>query len=289
MKSNDFLNRKGDPPVKKLINQPFLLIVVCVLLLMITQTLCSLVAAAILGAQLNTDGMTFAQIDDALLALVETWQSAILLASDGLALAAIWIMARRRKQSLTAFTGLQPRTTPAILVLAAVAGLAMSFWSTIAVNLFPWPESWTQAYATASGGLRTARPVLDFLAMVLLAPLVEEMLFRGIIYDAFCCMVPAGAAVVFQGMLFGGIHGTIIWMLYAGFDGCVMGYVRKHTGSVRPCVLMHMAYNGTSYLFNWFAESFGDNGTAVFFSFLGSAFLLLLCLYGIYFRSGKEN
>lgn len=289
MKSDDFLNRKGDSPVKKLINHPSLLIVVCVLLLLVTQTLCSLVAAVILGAQLNTDGMTFAQIDDALLVLVETWQSAILLAADGLTLVALWIMARRRKQSLSAFTGLQAGTTPAILVLAAVAGLAMSFWSTIVVNLFPWPASWTQAYETAAGGLRTARPVLDFLAMVLLAPLVEEMLFRGIIYDAFCYMVPAGAAVIFQGILFGGIHGTIIWMLYAGFGGCVMGYVRKQTGSVRPCVLMHMAYNGTSYLFNWFAESFGDNGTALLFVFLGSAFVLLLCMYGINFRSSRQN
>ncbi len=275
--------------MKKPFERPFVLIVVCVLLLVVTQTLCGIVAAVYYGWELVAEGMTASQLDDALLEAVQAHQSIVLLAADGLTLAAVWLMARRRKQSLTAFTGLQAGTTPAILLLAAVAGLAMSFWSTIVVNLFPWPETWMQTYHESYSSLTTAQPVLDFLATVLMGPLVEEILFRGIIYEALCMLVPAGAAVVLQGILFGGIHGTAIWMLYAGFGGCVMGYVRKHTGSVRPCLLMHMAFNGAAYLFSWFAENFGDNGTAVFLCFLGSAFLMLLCLYGINFRSSRKS
>lgn len=275
--------------MKRLFERPFLLIVVCVLLLMITQTLCAIVAAVYYGWELAAEGMTASQLDDALLETVQAHQSVVLLAADGLTLAAIWLMARQRKQSLTAFTGLQHRTTPAILLLAAVAGVATSFWITIAVNLFPWPEGWIQTYEAAAGGLTTAQPVLDFLATVLVGPLVEELLFRGIIYEALCMLVPAGAAVILQGILFGGIHGTIVWMLYACFGGCMMGYVRKHTGSVRPCVLMHMAFNGTGYLFSWFAENYGNNSAAVLFAFLGSAFLMLLCMYGINFRSSRQN
>ena len=124
--------------------------------------------------------------------------------------------------------------------------------------------------------------------MVLLAPLVEEMLFRGVIYDAFCMLMPAGLAVLFQGILFGSVHGSMIWMIYAAFMGCVLGYVRKHTKSVRPCVLMHMAFNGSSYLFSWFADRYSEDSATVVFVFIASAFLLLLSMYGISFRTSEE-
>lgn len=276
--------------MKKPTKHPFVLIVVCVLLLMLTQTLCSFVAALVCGWKLAGQGMTLSQLDDALLLVIQEHQSIVLLVSDVLTLAVIWLMARRYGRTVADFTGLRHKASPAVLALALVAGVAISFWMTIAVNLLPWPEAWSQAYHDSYSALTTTRPVLDFLALVVLGPLVEELLFRGIIYESFCALVPAGAAVVFQGLLFGGIHGTAVWMIYAAFGGCVMGYLRKHTGSVRPCVLMHMAFNGSSYLFSWFAESFGDNSAAVLFVFLGSAFVLLLCLYGISFRSAQgEN
>ena len=125
--------------------------------------------------------------------------------------------------------------------------------------------------------------------MVLAGPIVEEILFRGIIYDTLCTFVPAGAAVLFQGMLFGSVHGTIIWMIYALFMGCVLGYVRKRTGSLRPCILMHIAFNGASYLFDWFANQYGDDQASITFMFVFSAFVLLLSMYGISFRTDNEK
>ena len=275
--------------MKKPGNHPFMLIIISILLLLLSQTAAAYGIVLLNGGKLFAEGMTAAEADAAMLEIMYAHQTEILLVSYLVVLAVLWLMARRRGVSLPAFTGLQPRTQTAVMVLALAAGLAAAFWATIAVNLIPWPESWMEAYQTESGALTTARPMLDFIAVVLLAPLVEEMLFRGVIYNAFCMLLPAGAAVLFQGLLFGSVHGAIIWMIYAAFMGCVLGYVRKHTESVRPCVLMHMAFNGSSYLFTWFANRYSEDSATVVFVFIASAFVLLLSMYGISFRTGEQG
>ncbi len=275
--------------MKKPGNNPFMLIIICMVMLLLSQTLTAFAIVFLNGGEVFQEGMTMAEADAAMLELMYAHQTEILLASYFIVLAIVWIMARRRGLTVLAFTGMERRIPMAIYVLALCAGVAAAFWATIAVNMAPWPEAWVETYAVESGALTTSRPWLDAAAVVLLGPIVEELLFRGIIYEAFCMLLPAGAAVLFQGLLFGSVHSTVIWMIYAAFMGCVLGYVRKHTGSTRPCILMHMAFNGASYLFTWFVECYGEDPAAIVLAFLASAFVLLLSMYGINFRTRQKD
>ena len=268
---------------------PFFLILICMLLLLLSQTVVAFAFVFLQGGNLFQAELTFEEADALMLEIMYAHQTEILLVSYALVLAVLWIMARRRKQSLASFTGLSAPARFPLLVLAAAAGLAAAFWATIAVNLIPWPEGLMESYQQESAALTTTKPIMDFLAVVIVGPLVEELLFRGIIYDALCTVVPAGAAVIFQGMLFGSVHGTLIWMAYALFMGCVLGYLRKRTNSLRPCILMHMVFNGSAYLFNWFANRYWEDSATVTFVFIASAFVLLLSLYGISFRTDDEK
>lgn len=270
-------------------NNPLFLIIICMVMLMLSQTLTAFAVVFIHGGNLFQQDMTLEAADAAMLEIMYAHQTEILLISCAITLIGLWIMARRRGQPLAVFTGLkQPARLP-LLVLSAAAGLSLAFWATIAVNLIHWPEAMLESYQTESAALATARPLLDFLTVVLAAPLVEEMLFRGVIYDSFCQVLPAGAAVIFQGMLFGSVHSTAIWMLYAFLCGCLLGYVRKRTGSLRPCVLMHVVFNASAYLFDWFAANYGDDPATITFVFVVSAFVLLLSMYGISFRTEDQK
>ena len=268
---------------------PFFLIVICMLLLLLSQTAVSFVVVFLNGGSLFQDGMTVEQADAAMLDIMFAHQTKILLISGFVVLLGLWLMAKLRKSTFGAFTGIVRSTKTPVLVLALAAGVAMSFWATIAINMIPWPEAMVESYVESSASLTSQQPVIDFLAVVLMAPLVEELLFRGVIYDALCAFVPAGAAVVFQAMLFGSTHGTLLWILYSTLIGCVLGYVRKRTNSLWPCILMHSAFNGSSYLFTWFAERYSQDSATVTFVFLGSAFVLLLSLYGISFRTTPKE
>ena len=268
---------------------PFFLIIICMLLLLLSQTAVSFVVVFLNGGSLFQDGMTVEQADAAMLDIMFAHQTKILLISGFVVLLGLWLMAKLRKSTFGAFTGIVRPTKTPVLVLALAAGVAMSFWATIAINMIPWPEAMVESYVESSASLTSQQPVIDFLAVVLMAPLVEELLFRGVIYDALCTFVPAGAAVVFQAMLFGSTHGTLLWILYSTLIGCVLGYVRKRTDSLWPCILMHSAFNGSSYLFTWFAERYSQDSATVTFVFLGSAFVLLLSLYGISFRTTPKE
>lgn len=270
--------------------RPFLRIIGYVVLFLLSQLVaCFAVCIFYGGTALISGELPFEEIDSMMYRLMMEHGMEILLVSYFFVFIWLLILARREKQSLLAFTGMNRPSKPAVLILAVICGIAATFWMTIAVSSIPWPKGMMAAYEENASILTASTPILTFLAAVIFGPLVEEVLFRGLIYDAFCQMIPAGAAVIFQGVLFGGTHDGIVWMIYASFMGIILGYVRKRTGSIWPGVAMHMAFNGGSYLFDIFAERYAEDGASLTIMFLVSAFVMILTLYGINFRTGKEK
>lgn len=88
-----------------------------------------------------------------------------------------------------------------------------------------------------------------FVAMaVLVAPLVEETVFRGYLYPMFARWFGVGPSIIVTGVLFGFMHGpqlggakSLIALLT--FVGIVFTFVRSRTGSVFASYLMHLGYN----------------------------------------------
>lgn len=96
---------------------------------------------------------------------------------------------------------------------------------------------------------------LLFMAMaVLVAPLVEETLFRGYLYPLFARSFGIVPGIVLTGVLFGLMHGAQLgwtWGLVSMlvFVGIVFTIVRARTGSVFASYLMHLGYNSLISLF----------------------------------------
>ena len=275
--------------MKETKKNPFFLIVLCMVLFLMSQTVGSFAVVLLNGGSLFQSGMTLEQADAIMLDIMLAHQTEILLISGLVTLFGLRLMAKSRKSTFGEFTGITRPAKMPVVVLALAAGVALCFWSTIAVNSLPWPETMVEEYVESVSAMTTSKPVIDFLTVVLMAPLVEELLFRGVIYDALCLVVPAGFAVVFQAMLFGSTHSTLLWMLYSGLIGCILGYVRKRSSSLWPCIAMHSAFNGSSYLFTWFADRYSADTATITFVFLVSAFVLLLSMYGISFRTTPKE
>src|SRR6516165_8891012 len=90
---------------------------------------------------------------------------------------------------------------------------------------------------------------LMFMAMaVLVAPLVEETLFRGYLYPLFARSFGVWPGILLTGVLFGLMHGAQLgwtWSLVTILIGVgiVFTLVRARTGSVFASYLMHLGYN----------------------------------------------
>jgi membrane protease YdiL (CAAX protease family) len=85
--------------------------------------------------------------------------------------------------------------------------------------------------------------------LVIVAPVTEELLFRGIILRGLLSRYRPAAAVTLTALLFAVLHMNPWQSLSALFLGILFGWFYWRTGSVALCVLAHAIANGLSILF----------------------------------------
>jgi membrane protease YdiL (CAAX protease family) len=79
---------------------------------------------------------------------------------------------------------------------------------------------------------------------VLVAPVVEEVCFRGLLYPALRQRFRAGTAIVLSSLAFAAFHlPPTVWLPLAVF-AAALAWLVEATGSVVPSIAAHMALNG---------------------------------------------
>ena len=78
---------------------------------------------------------------------------------------------------------------------------------------------------------------------VLVAPLLEEIAFRGLLYPAIRARYGPIVALVSTSALFGLAHVNLNAMIPLGILGLFLGVLVERTGSILPCVVAHFAFN----------------------------------------------
>ncbi|HEX8292087.1 MAG TPA: type II CAAX endopeptidase family protein, partial [Pyrinomonadaceae bacterium] len=100
---------------------------------------------------------------------------------------------------------------------------------------------------------RAAALVAAF-AATFTAPLVEEIIFRGLLYSSLQRLVGAGWAVAVVFLLFALIHVPQYWPSYAVIFtihllSLVLTVIRARTGKLLPCFVIHLIFNGIQSAF----------------------------------------
>ena len=83
---------------------------------------------------------------------------------------------------------------------------------------------------------------------VLVAPLVEETVFRGYLYPLFAKSLGVFPGILITGVLFGLMHGSQLgwtWrlVLLLSLVGVIFTFARARTGTVLASFLLHLGYN----------------------------------------------
>lgn len=129
---------------------------------------------------------------------------------------------------------------------AVAGGLALALVSDIGdLVLSPWtPKSLpiTEMFKDRPSALLLAG------FGILVAPLVEEIMFRGFLYPALARLIGVLPSIVLTATLFTALHGTQLsfsWapLLLIFIVGITLTVVRAKTNSVALCVIVHMTYN----------------------------------------------
>lgn len=86
--------------------------------------------------------------------------------------------------------------------------------------------------------------VAMFLMACVMAPLLEELSFRGTLFPALAAYMKPGLAMVASGLLFASIHpqGPMLWPALASV-GAVSACLSYYSGSLVPSIVMHGCHN----------------------------------------------
>ena len=86
------------------------------------------------------------------------------------------------------------------------------------------------------------------LLVVIIAPILEELIFRGLILSLSRKFLPFLAADIIQAGLFGIYHMNLVQGIYAFVLGLFIGYLIKRTGSLINCICFHVVFNLTGLI-----------------------------------------
>ena len=93
-----------------------------------------------------------------------------------------------------------------------------------------------------------AKRIWFALAAILLAPAVEETMFRGIMYPYLKQRVGVAMAVTLTSVLFAAIHLNVLIAIPLVFLGCVLTWLYERTDSLLAPIVTHAVFNATNFL-----------------------------------------
>jgi membrane protease YdiL (CAAX protease family) len=143
-------------------------------------------------------------------------------------------------RKLTRRNGGPPRSPWVFFLAGCALSLVVSF---VTIKVQP-PEN-----VPIEELFRYKNTAMLFMAMaVLVAPLVEETVFRGYLYPLFAKTFGVATSVILTGILFGLMHGAQLgwtWGLVSVLIvvGVIFTLARARTGSVFASFLLHLGYN----------------------------------------------
>lgn len=108
--------------------------------------------------------------------------------------------------------------------------------------IFP---SWLEDYMALieSAGLTGEVPVLMMIYSVCLAPISEELIFRGVTYRIARRAFPFWIANIIQALLFGVFHMNMLQGCYTFVLGLFMGYICEKGGTLYHAIFFHFLFN----------------------------------------------
>jgi len=108
-------------------------------------------------------------------------------------------------------------------------------------------EEDSNAFYSQLGQLSRDHPLAVLLSTVIIAPLTEELMFRGIILGIGKSWTGSKHwAVWISAILFAAIHFHVAGFLPRMLLGALMGYFVLYSGSIWTAVLMHLSFNAFS-------------------------------------------
>jgi len=149
-----------------------------------------------------------------------------------------WLLARRPVGEVLPMRTFHPAILAPLLVVAVGLTIVVSECDNLTRLVLPMPEELARLFQ------ELFEPGVGmFVALVLVAPVMEELLFRGVILTGFLTRYRPGTAIFASAVLFAIAHLNPYQFAAGLVAGLFLGWLMIRTRSLWPCILMHALFN----------------------------------------------
>lgn len=141
-----------------------------------------------------------------------------------------------------------------VFILILAAGLSLQLFSTGILNIIDMhrPDLLASYRSMVNSSFSLDNGALRVLTVMVVAPVAEELVFRGISLQsfqrAFTFRYSKSAAIFASALLFAIFHGNVVQFCYALPAGILLALLTTWSASLTPSIILHIAINMSSYL-----------------------------------------
>ncbi|MBR3082421.1 MAG: CPBP family intramembrane metalloprotease [Clostridiales bacterium] len=157
-------------------------------------------------------------------------------------LLAYFFIEKAKKSGLAKETDIR-RVSGMHIGLTIIAATGAMFFLNFMLNILPIPK---ELLGSLSSGMKnlSAYPFWQaILANAILIPIMEEVVFRGYLFNRLSKAMPEIVAALITSVIFGLCHGGIVWATWAFVVGMIICVFRIKTGSIIPGMIFHIIMN----------------------------------------------
>lgn len=154
----------------------------------------------------------------------------------------VWMTRKDLKKERAA--GIIPNKKAQMSKYILVAGISIPF-SLGLNNILTLSNlaAYSEAYQEAAEALYAPSLPVQIVCVGVIIPIMEEYIFRGLIYKRMRRYVTAKRAIISSAIFFGIYHGNTVQMIYGALCGLLLAYLYEKFGSIKAPILAHMLMN----------------------------------------------
>ena len=121
-------------------------------------------------------------------------------------------------------------------------------------------SQYSELYEKTSTGLYSASFGIQLVALGIVAPIAEELLFRGVVFNRLKVSLSVKMAAIWSSLVFAAFHVNLVQFIYALIMGLALAWIYEQYGSIKAPILFHIFANITSVvltqqdIFMWIFE-----------------------------------
>lgn len=170
------------------------------------------------------------------------------------------------------------KMTVPIIALTIIVGIGLSLLISSIITVSNLTE-YFQSYNNFTDFLTESNIFLQILTVVIIGPIVEEFVFRGVVFNRLLYWMPTWAAVIIQGALFGIAHLNPLQGIYTFIVGVGLALLYIRFRNFWVPVIAHIAFNSAGYIVNGFLTAIGVEEINTWFTLIPSVIIFCVCAW----------